>query len=235
MRNLAAATILLICCGEGAAREASAASKQSQATAAFDKRITTIASQAVLAEVSKHPERLNGVSMKLRFTVDQSGRVHNVRVVSGKPERWAEKTAARALAAVEFPPIPKNVLQDMGKDHIEAEAEVSYQVKWQPPAWDVNSAYYKYNMRVHKMLQEEIKPAFSAQAVRLEVDYEFYLDSQGRVTSLKVHSKAGGQRAEQIIARSVRALKFPPVPAQVFKDLEQQPPLRIFGTMTWDP
>jgi TonB family protein len=107
MRVVVAVMILLICCGQGAARETPAANKPSPATVAYEKGITTIASQAVLSEVSKHSERLNGVLMKLRYTVDQRGRVHNVRVVSGKPDRWAEKTAVRVLAAVEFYPIPE--------------------------------------------------------------------------------------------------------------------------------
>jgi hypothetical protein len=67
------------------------------------------------------------------------------------------------------------------------------------------------------------------------VDYEFYLDRQGHVTSMKVHAKAGGQWAEQIMARSIRRLKCPPIPPQVFKELEEKPPLKIFGTMSWDP
>jgi len=85
------------------------------------------------------------------------------------------------------------------------------------------------------MLEDDVIPAFSTPSHRLEVDYEFYLDARGRVASLATHAKAGGQWAEQIIARSIRRLKFPPVPAQVFEELKQKPPLRIFGTITWDP
>jgi hypothetical protein len=97
-----------------------------------------------------------------------------------------------------------------------------------------DSAYYRYNMRVHRMLQDDLMPAFHAPH-HLEVDYEFYLDRQGHLTSMKVHAKAGGQWAEQIMARSIRRLKCPPIPSQVFKELEEKPPLRIFGTMSWDP
>jgi hypothetical protein len=113
---------------------------------------------------------------------------------------------------------------------------MGYQIKQDVPAGqDINSAYYKYNLLVHKMLEEKVAPAFSKQAHRLEVDYEFNLDFQGRVTSLKTHAKAGGQEAEQTIARSIRALKFPAVPAQVFIELNQPPPLRIWGTLSWEP
>src|SRR5438128_44921 len=68
-----------------------------------------------------------------------------------------------------------------------------------------NSSYDKYNMRVHRMLERKVMPAFSAQPRRLEVDYEFYLDSQGRVTTLKTHAKEGGKWAEQTIAHSINA------------------------------
>jgi hypothetical protein len=89
-------------------------------------------------------------------------------------------------------------------------------------------------MRVHKILQDDVRSSFNAPH-HLEVDYEFYLDARGHVTSTKVHAKAGGQSAEQIIVRSIRRLKFPPIPPQVFKELQEKPPLRIFGTMSWDP
>lgn len=230
MRYLATLTTSLICF-----LAAAQAAEKSSPTAAYNDRLAGIAKQALDAELLKHPERLNAVSMTLRYTVDRDGRVHNVKVMSRTPDRWAEKTAVRALAATKFPPIPIEVQLEVGAGHIDAEAEVSYNAEAPSASKKENSAYYRYNMRVHKMLQDDVKPAFSAQAHRLEVDYEFYLDPQGRVTSLETRSKAGGQRAEQTIARSICALKFPPVPAQVFKDLEQQPPLKIFGTMTWDP
>ena len=85
------------------------------------------------------------------------------------------------------------------------------------------------------MLEEEAISAFGTPSHRLEVDYEFYLDAQGHLLSLKTHAKAGGQSVEHIIAWSIRRLRFPPVPPQVFKELKQKPPLRSLGTLTWDP
>jgi TonB family protein len=229
MRYLAALTTSLICF-----HAIAQAAEKSSPTAAYNERLAEIAKKALVAELLKHPERLNGVSMKLRYSVDRDGRVHNVKVVSRTPDRWAEKTAVRVLAATKFPPIPIDVQLEVGAGYIEAEAAVSYNAEAPSASKKENSPYYRYNMRVHKMLQGALMPDFHAPH-HLEVDYEFYLDPQGRVTSLKTRSKAGGQWAEQTITRGIRALKFPPVPAQVFKDLEQQPPLRIFGTMTWDP
>ena len=111
---------------------------------------------------------------------------------------------------------------------------MGYELRQTVPAGaDVNSPAGKYNLRVHKMLEENVARAFSTQARRLEVDYEFYLDPQGRVTSIMTDAKSGGQWAEQAIKRSIRSLKFPPVPAQALK--EWGSPFRIWGTMSWDP
>lgn len=233
MRYLAALTTSLICF-----HAAAQAAEKSSATAAYNERLAEIAKQALDGELLKHPERLNGVSMKLRYAVDRDGRVHNVKVVSRTPDRWAEKTAARVLAATKFPPIPIDVKLEVGAGYVEAQAEVSYRFDTPQARTTENSdksPYYRYNMLVHKMLEEDVIPAFSTPSHRLEVDYEFYLDARGRVVSLKTHPKAGGHWAEQIIAGSIRRLKFPPVPPQVFKELQEKPPLRIFGTMTWDP
>src|SRR5207248_10998718 len=52
---------------------------------------------------------------------------------------------------------------------------------------------------------------------------------------LKTHAKAGGQSAEQIVARSIRRIKCPPIPAEVLKELDEKPPMKIYGTMSWDP
>jgi hypothetical protein len=89
-------------------------------------------------------------------------------------------------------------------------------------------------MLVHKIMQTDLEPSFHA-AYHLEVDYEFYLNPDGKLTSMRVHAKAGGQSAEQIVARSIRRIKCPPIPPKVFKELKEKPPLKIYGTMTWDP
>jgi hypothetical protein len=208
--------------------------EKSSATAAFNDRLAEIAKRALDTELLKHPERLNGVSMKLCYTVDRDGRVHNVKVISRTPDHWPERTAVRVLAATKFPPIPMDVQLEVGAGHIDAEAVVGYNAEAPSTSKEQNSAYYRYNMRVHKILQDDLMPAFHAPH-HLEVDYEFYLDRQGNLTSMKVHAKAGGQWVEQLMTRSIRGLKYPSVPPQVFKELEQKPPLRIFGTMSWDP
>ena len=224
MRYLTALTISLMCF-HAVAR---AAEKKSAADA-YAGQLAAIVDRLIDSELPKHRELLNTVSMKLRYNVGRTGHVQNVDILSAEPDRRGAKTVARLLKAAGFPPFPKELLQE-GADRIEG--NLNWMRSGQKPN---NSSYYRYNLRVHKLLQDEVAPAFSTSSRRLEVDYEFYLDAQGRVVSLKSHPKAGGGRAEQIIARSIRRLKFPPVPVQVFEELKQKPPLKIFGTMTWDP
>ena len=89
MRYLAVVTAILLGFTAG---EAAPSKKESRATQAYNQRMSDIASRAIDSELSKHSERLSGVSMKLRYTVDQSGHVRDVEIVSDKPDRWAEKT-----------------------------------------------------------------------------------------------------------------------------------------------
>jgi hypothetical protein len=70
----------------------------------------------VLAELVKHPERIHRMSMKCTFQLDRQGHPHNVKVVSNTHSRWAEETARRALAAAKFPPVPKSLIKQSGKD-----------------------------------------------------------------------------------------------------------------------
>jgi TonB family protein len=106
-----------------------ATDKKYFATPAYTHRIITIAHRAVDAGLASHPERVVGVSMKLHFQVDSRGHVMSVRVVAGKPDRWAEKTAVRILRDATFPPIPKDVLRELDMDHLEAEADITPHVE----------------------------------------------------------------------------------------------------------
>ena len=66
-----------------------------------------------------------------------------------------------------------------------------------------------------------IEPSVACCRYHLEVDYEFYLDPHGDLTSMKVHAKAGGKSTEQIVAHSIRRIKCPPIPPKVFKELKE--------------
>jgi len=214
-------------------QQTSAAAKKTSLAERYNAQVARIARRAIDSALSKHPARLKDVSIKLRYFIGSDGKVYNVTVVSFKSDAWVEKTAVQALKATTFPPIPKDVRQELRMDYLEEEADVSYHSE--PSTDAATPAFDKYNLRVHKMLQDQVRPAFVTQPRRLEVDYEFYVDAQGRVVNLHAYAKAGGSWAERAIADSIRALKCPPVPPQVFKELDQKSPLKIYGTLSWDP
>ena len=201
---------------------------------AYNERLKKAVDKALHSALMKHQDRLNGAIMKIHYLVDREGHVHNVKVVSRTHDSGAEKIVADTLAAITFPPIPMEAQLEVGAGYFELDAEVTLAADALTAAKIETPVTYDYNMRVHHVLQDDVEPSFHAPH-RLEVDYEFYLNAEGQVTSMKVHAKAGGQPAEEILLRSIRRIKCPPVPPKVFKELEQKPPLKIFGTMTWDP
>jgi hypothetical protein len=231
MRSLSLLIAALICL-QGIMQETSAAAKKTSPTERYNAQVATIARRAIASALSKQrPPR--DVSFKLRYVIGPDGKVYNVTIVSFESDPRAEKTAVQALKAGTFPPIPKDVRQEVRMDYLDEEVDVSYHGG--PSTDAATPAFDKYNLRVHEMLQDQLRLSFATQPYHLEVDYEFYLDRQGHVTSMKLHAKAGGQWAEQVMARSIRALKWPSVPPQVFKELDQKPPLKIYGTLSWDP
>ena len=200
---------------------------------AYNERLKTIVNKALHSALMKHPS-LNGVAMKIHYAVDRDGHVHNVKVMSRAHDHSAEKIVAKTLAGITFPPIPIDAQLEVRAGYFELEAEVTLATD----ALSVDKAefptYYNYRMQVHKMMLDDLEPSFHAPH-HVEVDYEFYLGPNGNLTSMKVHAKAGGQWAEQVVARSIRRIKYPPIPAKVFKELKEKPPLKIYGTLTRDP
>jgi len=72
---------------------------------------TNVARQVLVAEFSKHPERVRNLSITFSFQVDARGRPHNVKVASKTRNPWATDAARRALTAAKYPPIPKQIVQ----------------------------------------------------------------------------------------------------------------------------
>jgi hypothetical protein len=104
----------------------------------------------------------------------------------------------------------------------------------------IGSARYLYHQQVHTMLQAAIAPEFMRHHERLNggsVQYTFQLDAQGRVVSLKAHSTKGSRWGEHTLARIVRSLKFPPVPAEAMKQERQEGHkfIEVTGDMGWSP
>ena len=85
---------------------------------------TNVARRVLVAEFSKHPERIHHLSITFSFQVDARGRPHNVKVVSKTRNAWAVDTASRALSAAKFAPIPKKIVQT-GADLVNLEGDFS--------------------------------------------------------------------------------------------------------------
>ena len=129
MQRFVATTTLLTCCSLALCPIARAEFKDGPATLRYQNQISAIAYQAVISAVNDHPERLDGVEMRLRFRINKQGHVENVKLISGRPYRWAERRALRALSAVQFPAIPDKVLRELRMDHVTAEAHLRYPVE----------------------------------------------------------------------------------------------------------
>ena len=200
---------------------------------AYNARLKTIVDKALHSALMKHPS-LNGTAVKIHYAVDRDGHVHNVKVISRTHDSSAERIVANTLAAITFPPIPIDAQLEVGAGYFELDAEVTLATDALAVDKAESPTYYNYRMQVHKIMQDDLEPSFHA-PYHLEVDYEFYLDPHGDLTSMKVHAKAGGKSTEQIVAHSIRRIKCPPIPPKVFKELKEKPPLKIYGTMTWDP
>jgi hypothetical protein len=95
--------------------------------AAFAHQVDTLAKTAVLLEFRKHPEKLKGGVLYIRFALDRYGEMHDLLVVSSKGSQPAVDTATYVLHKVKFPKIPPEVIAERGSDFkgIQAEAIVS--------------------------------------------------------------------------------------------------------------
>jgi hypothetical protein len=104
----------------------------------------------------------------------------------------------------------------------------------------IGSARFLYHQQVHTMLEAAVAPELMRHHERLNggsVKYAFQLDPQGRVVSLKAHSTKGSRWGEELLARTVRSLKFPPVPAEAMKQERQEGHkfIEVTGDMGWKP
>src|ERR1051326_8815643 len=74
-------------------------------------RAANTARQVLVSEFSKHPERVHHISITFHFQIDARGHPPSVKIVSKRPKRWAGEPARSAVAAGNFPPIPKKIVQ----------------------------------------------------------------------------------------------------------------------------
>jgi len=96
----------------------------------------------------------------------------------------------------------------------------------------LDSPYVEYQLRICTMIGNQVIQDADGHLERLnggEVHYEFRLDAHGRVSRLRIESTLRDHWGEQDVARVIHALKFPSVPAQVFRDLHSSQPVQISG------
>jgi hypothetical protein len=90
----------------------------------YQARTEKLSHDAITAALEKHPERWDKLSMKFKFRIDPAGGIHDIRILSGVPNQWAEKTARQALRSLKLPPVPKQVMQAAGMNGCNAEAQL---------------------------------------------------------------------------------------------------------------
>ena len=109
----------------------------------YQAQIEKLSHDAVFAELEKHPERWDKLSMKLMFRIDADGSIHDIRILSGFPNQWAEVTVRHALKELRLPPVPKQVMRVAGMNGCNSGAEFAISKKQSDQA---------IVLRVHKNL-----------------------------------------------------------------------------------
>ncbi len=92
--------------------------------AEYQAKVEKMSHDAITSELEKHPERWTKVAMKLHFHIDRSGRIHDIRIVSVVPNRWAEDTARHALTMLKLPRVPSEVMRQTEMEGPDAEAQL---------------------------------------------------------------------------------------------------------------
>jgi hypothetical protein len=69
-----------------------------------------------------------------------------------------------------------------------------------------------YVMQVDKVLMPALLAELNKHPVSAAVTFSFILDERGHQSALEVSSTPRDRSAEQLVARTIRRLRFPPVP-----------------------
>jgi TonB family protein len=124
MRALQLAILPLICCAHIFGQSGVPAEALRSATFSYQTQINTIVLQAVVPELAKHVELLRG-SVKFSFRLDRQGYLTNLKVTSSTSNRFVEETTIRMIRAWKFPPIPKKVIAEQGRDWVVVDSEIN--------------------------------------------------------------------------------------------------------------
>jgi TonB family protein len=213
---------MMIACAHAVVTSSFAAEKAKPAASAYADQTSLIAYQAVVSQLMEHPERLNGVAMKVRYQIDPQGRVHNVHTISKSPNRWAEETVRRALSSVKFPPPSRKVFEELGTQWVTAETQLgpirseAIGPKSTSGA-SVKSRTQAYVSRASTILRTALFAELAKHPERISgtVGVTLRVDRQGRVQVLKLLSSTSNRWMQQTTNRVIHAVRLPPIPQQV--------------------
>jgi len=90
----------------------------------YQAKVERMSHDALTSALEKHPERWTKLPMKYSFHIDPSGRIHDIRIVSDLPNRWADDTARHALSILKLPRVPDAVMQQTEMEGPDAEAQL---------------------------------------------------------------------------------------------------------------
>jgi hypothetical protein len=121
-----AAAILLICCASALAQKWSGEGPPKFATQAYFSQVGTIIFNALMPELSKHPERLSG-AVRVALLIDRKGHIQVRNVLSTTSNQWVQETALRVVHTVKLPPMPNEVIAEQGHEQVDFQAEWSFE------------------------------------------------------------------------------------------------------------
>jgi hypothetical protein len=77
-----------------------------------------MAERAIEAALLKQPARWKRVSITFRYNITDDGRVRDVRVTSHDRNVWVESAARRTLLSLRMPPVPKQLVAQVGHNRL---------------------------------------------------------------------------------------------------------------------
>lgn len=221
MRSDLIIRFVLLLCGFAVAQPGVAVEKpKSAASKAYTAEAGTFANHAIAAELQKHPERLKGISLQLKFRVDQLGRAHEVQIIPTQPNDWAQETARRILTNLKFTPFPKKLADEVGTNWVNVVASVDIGPVQSKAKSKDSPDTVAYLMQVDNL----VTAGLDAEAVKRagpmsgSVTITLLIDSGGHVRYAEILSKPANKWLEATAARSIRSAKLPPMPKRVVSE-----------------
>jgi hypothetical protein len=221
-------SFVLLLATYGVAQSVFAAEKaKSAAYKAYQEQCGLIANQAIEGELEKRPERLSKISLKVKFQVDRLGRVHNIELISGRQNQWAEEAARHAVNGLKLPPPPGKVAEDAGAVWVTVESDFAMDLKppaSQPPSHPTAGQLPNataYQLRTHEIICYALDAEFLKRSRRSSTDLTFTvaIDRQGHLRVVDLRCTPTNRWAQEIAMRIIASVKLPPMPREVIAEV----------------